>query len=64
MGRSVGLRLQRVAAGLGDVGEAVPGFGDIDLGGDDSVKDNSADFAIADWFNRDADSASMFVLGW
>ncbi|KAA1258268.1 hypothetical protein LF1_07840 [Rubripirellula obstinata] len=41
----------------------MPCFGNIDLGCDDSVKDNSADFAIADWFNRDADSAGMFVFG-
>ncbi|TWT51025.1 hypothetical protein Pla22_38010 [Rubripirellula amarantea] len=42
----------------------MPGFGDVDLGRDDTVKDNSTDFAIADWFNRDADSARVFVFGW
>ncbi|QDT60644.1 hypothetical protein SV7mr_31680 [Stieleria bergensis] len=42
----------------------MPRFGDIDLGRDDSVKDDSADFTIADWFNRDADSARVFVFGW
>ncbi|MBB3205459.1 hypothetical protein FHS27_001259 [Rhodopirellula rubra] len=63
MCRSVGLRLQCVATRFGDVGEAMPGFGDIDLGRDDSVEDDSADFAIADRFDRDAESARVVVFG-
>ena len=62
LGRSVGLRLQRVAAGLGDVGEAMPRFCDIDLGRDDSVKDDSTDFAIANRFDRDTNSAGVFIF--
>ncbi len=55
--------MQRVATGFGDVGEAVPRFGDIDLGGDHAVKDDSPDLAVADRFDRDADSAGVFVFG-
>lgn len=40
----------------------MPSLGDINLGSDDSVKDGSADFAVADWFDRDADSAGVFIF--
>ena len=42
----------------------MPRFCDIDLGSDDSVEDDPANFAVADRFNRDADSAGMFIFGW
>lgn len=60
--RSVGLGLQRIAAGFGHVGEAVPSLVDVDLGGDDAVKDDSADFVFADRLDGDAEAAGMFVF--
>ncbi|WP_413431574.1 hypothetical protein [Crateriforma spongiae] len=56
--------MQRIAAGLGYIGEAVPGITDVDLRGNDAVEDDSADFAIADRLNRDTDSAGVFIFGW
>ena len=64
LGRAVGLGLQRVAAGLGHISESVPGFVDVNLGRNDAVEDDSADFTIADRFDRDADSAGVFIFGW
>jgi hypothetical protein len=55
--------LQRIAAGFGDVGEAMPCFGNVDLGGDHAIEDDPADFVDADRFNCDADAAGMFVVG-
>ncbi len=63
LGRSVGLGLQRIAAGLGHVGEAVPRLNDVNLGSDDAVKDDSADLVFADRFDGDAETADMFVFG-
>ena len=62
--RSVGLGLQRIAAGIGNVGETMPRFGDINLGCDYAIEDNSSDFVVADRFNRDTDSAGMIIFGW
>ncbi|WP_168565164.1 hypothetical protein [Crateriforma spongiae] len=56
--------MQRIAAGLGYVGEAVPGFTDVDLGGNHAIEHHSADLAIADRLNRDTDSAGVFIFGW
>ncbi len=61
--RSVGLGLQRIAAGFGHVGETVPDLADVDLGGDDAVKNNSADLVFADWLDGDAETAGVFVFG-
>lgn len=62
LGRSVWLGLQRIAAGLGHVGESVPGLSDVDLGGDDAVKDDSADLVFSDRFDGDAETAGVFVF--
>jgi hypothetical protein len=62
LGRSVGLGLQRIAAGFGHVGEAVPSLADVDLGGDDAVKDDSADLVFADRLDGDAEAAGVFVF--
>ena len=42
----------------------MPGFVDVDLRGNDSVEDNSTDFTIADRFDRDTESAGVFIFGW
>jgi len=63
LGRSVGLGLQRIAAGFGHVGEAVPSLADVDLGGDDAVKDDSADLVFADRLDGDAEATGVFVFG-
>ena len=62
LGRSVGLGLQRIAAGFGHVGKAVPSLADVDLGGDDAVKDDSADLVFADRLDGDAEAAGVFVF--
>ena len=62
LGRSVGLGLQRIAAGFGNVGEAVPSLADVDLGGHDAVKDDSTDLVFADRFDGDAETARVFVF--
>jgi hypothetical protein len=41
----------------------MPRFCDIDLGSDNTIEDDPTDFAIANWFDRDADSAGVFILG-
>ncbi len=63
LGRSVWLGLQRIAAGFGHVGEVVPGLADVDLGGDDAVKDDSADLVVADRLDGDAEATGVFVFG-
>ncbi|WP_146389220.1 hypothetical protein [Allorhodopirellula solitaria] len=41
----------------------MPRFGDIDLGRDHAIEDDSADFVVTDGFNRDTDAASVIVFG-
>jgi hypothetical protein len=55
--------LQCVATGLGHVGEAVPRFGDVDLGRDHAIEHDSADFVVADWFDCHADAAGVIAFG-
>ncbi len=63
LGRSVGLGLQRIATGFGHVGEAVPSLVDVDLGGDDAVKDDSADLVFADRLDGDSEATGVFAFG-
>lgn len=63
LGRSVGLGLQRIAAGLGHVGEAVPSLDDVDLGSHDAVEDDSADLVFADRLDGDSETTGVFVFG-
>jgi hypothetical protein len=60
--RSVGLGLQRIAAGFGNVGEAVPSLADVDFRCDDAVEDNSTDLLFADRLDGDAEAAGVFVF--
>lgn len=64
LGRSIGLGLQSVAAGFTDVGEAMPCFGDVDLGRDDTIEHDSADLVRRDRFDGDANATAVFVFGW
>lgn len=41
----------------------MPGLGDVDLSSGDSIEDDPTDFAVADRFDRDADSAGVVVFG-
>ena len=42
----------------------MPSLGDVHLGGDHTIEDDSADFVLADRFDGDADAAGVFVFGW
>ncbi|KAA5541530.1 hypothetical protein FYK55_18410 [Roseiconus nitratireducens] len=55
--------MQCIAAGFGHVGEAVPSLADVNLGGDDAVKDDSADLVFADRLDGDSEAAGVFVFG-
>lgn len=64
LGRSIGLGLQRVAAGLTHVSEAMPCFGDVDLCRDDTIEHDSADLVRRDRFDGDANATAVFVFRW
>ncbi len=59
---AVGFGLQRLAAGLADVGETMPSLGDVDSRRDDAIEHNSADRVCRDRFDGDADAAGVIVF--
>ena len=59
---AIGFGLQRLAAGLADVGEAVPRLGDVDSRRDDAIEHDSANSVCRDRFDGDADAAGVFVF--
>ncbi|WP_146458999.1 hypothetical protein [Rubripirellula tenax] len=56
--------MQRVATGFGNVGEAMPRFGDVDLRRDDTIEHDSTNLVRRDRFDGDANATAVFVFGW